>query len=147
MNLLLVEDDEYKRAALAAFIRRTKPSANVTEARSFHSALLAMQDAKFDRIILDMSLPSYDNERLSRAGRPQAYGGWDLLGYLSYHERGIPTLVVTQFDRFGEGESALTFDQLNESLRKEFQPAYHGAVFYSVDDDAWQSAVARFLQD
>jgi DNA-binding response OmpR family regulator len=60
MKILLVEDDENKRAQLEHFIREFWPSSTLATAISLQSGLRALRADSFDVIVLDMTLPNYD---------------------------------------------------------------------------------------
>ena len=145
MKVLLVEDDENKRTEVARFVKSLAPGVVVSEGKSYQAAQRLLQSDVFDRVILDMTLPTFDITRTDRGGRPQAYGGRDLLRLMK--RRGIvtPTVVLTQFDRFGEGENLRTFEELDQQLRREQGPSYLGAVFYNVAEDTWRHQLRAFI--
>ena len=60
MMVLLVEDDEFKAADLTRLLHENLPPHQVTRAASVTSALRAITSDRFDLVVLDMSLPTFD---------------------------------------------------------------------------------------
>lgn len=147
MRVLLVEDDENKRAEVARALLTTAPDATVVEARSYHSALRKIEDEAFDRIVLDMTMPTFDITRREGGGMPQAYGGRELLRLMQSLSMTTPTVVLTQFDRFGEGDDLRVLEELDGQLRQELGSWYLGAVYYNVAEDQWRQRLAEFIAD
>src|SRR5687767_1327826 len=124
MNILLVEDDERKRRQVADVLTAAATGAHVEEARSLRSALRQLEGSKWDLVILDMSIPTFDISRDEQGGRTQSLGGRDLLRHMRRLRVDSPVVVLTQYDQVGEGETAMDLNQLNHLLRAE-----HGASY------------------
>jgi CheY-like chemotaxis protein len=145
MNILIVEDDEDKRQQLASFIKSILYS-DVVEAKSYNSGLRALIANKFDLILLDMAMPTFDKIPPEKGGREQPFAGRELLQQMS--RRGIETkvIVVTQFDIFGRGDDMVTLEQLNTDLKSYFAKTYLGIVHYSVRYTGWQDLLQGFVK-
>lgn len=138
MNVLVIEDDEEKRRQLVTHLLAVFPGDTIGEERSLRSALESVKKRRWDLVLLDMSMPTFDVDADEDGGRPQVYGGRDILRQMRRLRIEIPVIVVTQFDVFGEGQDALTLDQLEVHLRKENPRSYKGAVYYSVVSEDWK---------
>jgi len=145
MRILIVEDDENKRAQLDAFVREYLGSKDVVEAKSYHSALAAIKEYKCDIIILDMTMPTYDITADEDGGRPQHYAGREIMRQLGRSGVGTPVVIVTQLDVFGEGASALTRSQLEAQLNAEHGHNYLGMVYYNPATDGWKNELSNKL--
>ena len=143
MIILIVEDDENKSSQLQTFLYGAFPQAQLSVARSLQSGLRAVITCTYDLVILDMTMPTYDIGVDEDGGRPQAYAGREILRQLDRREIAVPVIVVTQFDRFGEGAEALTLTQLDMQLRQEHPLNYKGAVYYSPALEGWKDALHR----
>lgn len=139
MNILLVEDDEHKRRKVSEFLHEILPSSAISEARSLQSGLERIISGGHHLIILDMTMPTFDITVGEDGGRPQAYAGRELLNHMKRRGIETPTLVLTQFDRFGEGTDLLTLQELDAQLRKDHPARYVGAIYYNVTDEAWKA--------
>lgn len=144
MRILLVEDDLAKRNAITEYVKSIAPEAEVEQVTSFRGAVDAMKAHAPDTVILDMSIPSF--EGASAAGRPQVYGGRDVLRQmrrLSIHAR---VVLVTQYPRFGEGPDSVSLAELDQQLSEVYPEYYVGAVAFSFVYDTWKDALRLHLR-
>lgn len=49
-----------------------------------------------------------------------------------------PVVVVTQFDRFGDGKDGLNLAELDAQLRHDHPNIYRGYVYYNVGVTGWR---------
>ena len=146
MDVLIAEDDENKRSQLEAFIRKTFPQAKVSIARSLQSGLRLILRQKFDYVILDMTMPTYDISADEDGGRPQALAGREILRQLDRRDIVLPVIVLTQFDRFGEGEDTLTLSELDTQLRTQHPQTYRGSVYYNPALEGWKKELLNTIK-
>lgn len=78
-RLLLCDDSTVERMALAHFLR--KQGYRVAEAEDGRSTIEHLKNGEFDAVLLDLSMPGVD--------------GFDVLGYLQEHRRGLPVVLLT----------------------------------------------------
>jgi hypothetical protein len=93
-----------------------------------------------------MTMPSFDITVDEDGGRPQAYAGRELLRHMAENDIHTPAIVVTQFEKFGEGTDSLTLEQLDEQLKKEHDQ-YRGTVYYNAASDDWKEALIKMIAD
>lgn len=136
MNLLFVEDDDDKAEKIADQIKIIDPEIALIRAKSFTSALRALvcREKKIDGIILDMSMPNFENSQEA----PENFAGRDLLKQFKLRKIEKPTFVITMLDLFGGVGRQLTLAQLDRQLAEEFSPAYLGIVYYSSSQESWK---------
>jgi len=145
MKILLVEDDEDKRRQVSEFLTGAVLGVTLKAARSLQSGLQAILTKEHDLVILDMTMPTFDITAEEDGGRPQAYAGRELLRHMKRRSIETPAIVLTQFDRFGEGPDSLTLGELNEELRVAHPGYYFGAVYYSVTYEGWKKELADLI--
>jgi CheY-like chemotaxis protein len=143
MKLLLIDDEDHKRNQILQFLLNEMSGIEVEEARSLQSGLKAVLTGEYSFIILDMTMPTFDITAEEDGGRPQAYAGRELLRHMTRRDIKVPSIVVTQYDQFGEGSNLLTLDQLNEQLKAENPVQYRGSVHYSISYDGWKNELAE----
>jgi CheY-like chemotaxis protein len=114
------------------------PDCSVVEARSLNSGLKQIARDKFDLIILDMTMPTFDIGSDEEGGRPQAYGGRELLRQIKRRRIETPVIVLTQFDRFGKEPDQRSIEELDTELRRDHQSNYVRSIRYNVAFDAWR---------
>lgn len=139
-KILLVEDDEDKREQILSFIKN-KFKINVDEARSYTSAINAIRKLKYDLILLDMTMPTFDITASESGGRAQAFAGELILDEMKRKNIISQVIVVTQFDLFGEGHEEISLFELDNKLKKSYEKIYLGAVQYSISYTSWQETL------
>jgi CheY-like chemotaxis protein len=145
MRLLLVEDEESKRQRVAEVLRVELPDAEIVEARSLNSGLKTVVQGNYDLVILDMTMPTFDITELEEGGRPQAYGGRELLRHMERRGIEVPTVLLTQFDRFGKGTDQRSIEELDVELRSAYPRTYRGVIRYNVAFDSWREELVSIL--
>jgi CheY-like chemotaxis protein len=143
--MLIIEDDEIKREQLISFIKESFPEIQIIAVKSTQSALMKITSNKYDLIILDMTLPTFDYGGDEDGGRIRAYGGRDILRQMNRHRITTPVIMVTQFDRFGKGDESLTLEELDFELQTEHQINYKGSVYYNAAYDDWKSNLHKLI--
>ncbi len=142
MKILLVEDDEDKREDLSSFICE-KLTTNLRIARSIQSGKKALKDEKYDLILLDMTIPTFDVSPQEQGGRTQPFGGRMLLSEMTRQRIETKVIVVTQFDLFGKGEEEITLHELDMQLKDSFPKIYFGAIHFSVSITGWKDLLYK----
>lgn len=148
MNILIVEDDENKRAQIGNFIELSYPGVNIIYSMSMQSGLKSIIKGGIDLVILDMTMPTFDISAEDRdGGRPQAYAGREILKQMDRFKIRTPVIVVTQFDKFGTGSDALTLSELNAQLLQSHSYSYQGVVYYDVAVEGWKEDLSRMISN
>lgn len=130
---------------MTIFLKSQKDVSKIVEARSFNSGMKELIKKEVDIVILDMSLPTFDTTVEESGGRPRSYAGKDILSQMVKKRIEIQSIVVTQFDYFGEGEGKTSLKQLDSELERDFSEIYKGTVFYSASSDDWQQHLRELL--
>lgn len=144
MMVLIVEDDEEKRAKVVSLVRSDFPNLNIIEARSFQSGLRAVEEEGPDLIVLDMTMRNFDKSPTEDGGRPHPFAGREILRQMKRDAIRTPTVIITQFEEFGDDENKVTLHQLTTDLRERF-PNYRGTVSYRHHIDAWKNDLRAAL--
>jgi CheY-like chemotaxis protein len=145
MHLLLVEDDDRKRHLISEFVSSTFPEMEISEALSYNSALRSIRYSGPDLILLDMSLTTFDPGPEEVGGTPRPFAGRELLSQMERRHISIPTIVVTQYPRFGEGVDRLTLSELDEKLKAAYPDLYFGTVYYNESIEGWKEELALLM--
>jgi len=146
LNILLVEDDEDKRLELNSFVK-TQLQCQVSEARSYQGALKALKNKQFNLILLDMTIPTFDVTPTDSGGRAQPFGGEALLFEMMRREIPTKVIVVTQFDKFGEGAKEVLLKDLDLRLSQQFKANYLGAIQYGNSFEGWADSLLHKINE
>ena|ERR1035437_2495250 len=146
MLALIIEDDQNKRKQLCRFLDEYYSQWQVEVAESYHSGLRRVLDNPVDFVLLDMTMPTFDISADEPGGELKGYGGWEILEEMDRRSMCIPVIVITQFDRFGDQENALTLHELDARLNRDYPEMYYGAVFYNSAREGWKTDLHRRIQ-
>lgn len=152
MKVLLVEDEDPKREAVLSHIVREFPDFDVEIASSVRSALAKLKTNRFELLLLDMSLPTFDIEPGEPGGRPQGFGGYEVLRHLEMAEIGLPTLVITAYEAFPSSNGApVGLDALKKDLSRDFPTLFRGLIQFDPIAGEWgyhfRTLVEQILRD
>lgn len=146
MRVLIVEDQDEKRAHLLDFVRTEIPGAEVRTARSMRSGQARVLQDDYDLVLLDMTLPTFDSSPDDPGGRPRGFAGREILDQMERRRRRALAIVVTQFETFGDDDNRVTLSRIDEEMRGEHPGRYLGAVHYSAAVHGWQDELGAKLR-
>jgi CheY-like chemotaxis protein len=118
----------------------------VSEARSLNTGLKHIAAEGFDLIILDMTMPTFDIGSDEDGGRPQAYGGRELLRHIKQRGISTPVIVLTQFDRFGKEPDQRSIEELDAELRRDHRTNYLRSIRYNIAFDSWRNELVDTIR-
>lgn len=137
MKALVVEDDEEKRQKVVGLIKENFNEVEIIEARSFQSGLRAVEEMSPDIIVLDMTMRNFDKSPTEDGGRPHPFAGREILRQMKREGVKTPTVIITQFEEFGDDDNKVTLNQLTSELNSKF-PNYRGTISYRHHIDSWR---------
>jgi len=137
MKVLIVEDDPNKMAQIQELLNKSFSAWEVLSRASYQAGLKTALLESPDVLLLDMTMPTYDDKGQDSGGRERRYAGEQILRYLHRKHVRCSVVIVTQFERFGEGDDQITLRELGCRLEKEFPRLYEGVVFYQAGATRW----------
>ena len=146
MRLLLVEDDDYKIELIVTYLKSIFSKIYFTEAKSVKIAKKRIEeDTDTDIILLDMTLPTFNITYGSSGGRPQGFGGLEVLRYMEMIEDSRPVIIVTQFQSFDTEEGTKDISYLRDLLNEEGFENFYGIVQFSSSTESWKDSLKTML--
>jgi len=147
-NLLIVEDEEPKYVHIKRYIESFVPNVSITHLKSVTSAVDYLEDALPDLLILDMSLPTFDISEKESGGRPQGFGGVEVLREMAIEKWDCSTIVITGYSAFQrDGVSKVTLLELTKELMEEFPNILKGVLHFNSSFSDWQVALKKIIQE
>lgn len=143
-TVLIVEDDDDKASKLSSFIDSTYVVRNLKVAKSLQTGLRAALSGDWDLLLLDMTMTNFDRSPSEDGGRPHHFAGREILRRLQREGVHVPTIIVTQFGRFGEESEKVTLSDLKEELRSRFVD-YVGTIHYQSNVDEWKDKLSDMI--
>jgi CheY-like chemotaxis protein len=147
LRLLLVEDDDPKRRNILNALSRILPRATIVEARSVNSALRRLREEIVDLALLDMSLPSFDVGPGEPGGRPQGFGGIEVLRSMDRIGLVVPVIVITAYEAFPSGGRQIDLKGLTLELANAHPQTFRGVVFYNSVFSSWSDELGILIRE
>jgi len=145
MKILLVEDDKNKISQIVDHLKKVCPDNGVEVARSYGSGLKKIMTCKWDLLLLDMSLPGFDITGTDDGLYFDAFAGRQLLKEMKRKKVRIKTVILTQYETFGEGKERMSLAELSAKLAQEFVDSYAGTVYYSPAQSDWKANLEKYI--
>lgn len=143
MKVLLIEDDDYKARQIVEFVNTLGCEVEVKKA--YNSGMMALTNNQYDLVLLDMTIPSFELSPEHPTSRIRKYGGRDILSEMERCEIVVPTIIITQYKVFDDGEKSLEI--LNEELAEEYSQIYKGLIYYNSSIVDWQEKLQNILSN
>ena len=148
IHILLVEDEKPKQTHIQRFLDQVATDVTVSVARSVNTALDCLEEKPSDLLLLDMSLPTFDVGERESGGRPQGFGGIEILRLMTHAGIACPTIVITGYEAFTQKSGQrVELAQMREELIREFPKIFRGVLHYNSTYDEWERELAKTLQE
>ena len=144
-NIIIIEDDFKKMKDLRSFLSSKFSLDEIVIKESFQSGLRELLRKKYDLLLLDMSIPTWDKSIDEPGGNFEKFGGYKILKEITRKNKPLDTILVTMFDDFGESDTSITLSQFDKVLKKEFPLIYKGAVYYNAREEKWKRDLTNFI--
>lgn len=147
MSILLIEDEPSKEKNIITFLGELLPDVKVDIKRSITSGKIEIRKKNYDHILLDMSLPLFDNDDMNYMDENEfeTFGGISVLDEIDRLDKICKVIVITAFDILGEGDDKIDLPQINKQLKIEYPKIFVGTVFYNTSSLEWKDDMNRLL--
>ena len=145
MNILLVEDYEEKAHNITVFLEAEYPGVVIDRCTAYNTAQeeIFENPDKYDLILLDMSMTTYDLNTDASGGKPEPSAGDDLLEGMFLREITTPVIVVTMYNVFGRKE----LSAFHKELLANYPQNYKSYVFYSSQRSDWKKDLRKKINE
>ena len=141
MEVLIIEDNHSKLKRIRDFLENNYPIIRVHDAMSYTAGLRRLYDGQWDLVLLDMSLPIYDMNIQDSGGDKKSIAGKEIMKRMQHRKIIIPTVVVTQFDTFGD--NGITIESLNKEFEDGLSEIWRGTVNY--EKSSWMTNLKNII--
>lgn len=146
MRVLIVEDDSIKMERIAVEVRSVFEGVVMEQARSYQSAMQNLVGNAYDLLLLDMSLPLFDITADEDGYQIDAFAGRNILDDMMRNKCIVPTIVVTMFETFGEGDDQMNIGELDSDLQSRYGGFYRGIVYYNTSEVNWRESLRTRIE-
>lgn len=145
-RILIVEDNHLKLEKLKDFLKEEFIGVELQERTSYNSASkeIALNHDKFDLILLDMSMQTYDISIEESGGEPEPLAGKNILKQIYLREIPTKVLVVTMYENYVDGTK---ITQLNNELKHDYPDNYCGFIFFSHNNLEWATELKKAINN
>lgn len=146
MNIAIIEDEDPKLDALLQFLESSNLGKNVRVARSVRSGMTLLRDYQPDLLLLDMSLPTFDISANEPGGRPQGYGGIEIIRHLDSSDSSFPIIVVSAYPAFAKDGKNIELKKLAVELMRDYPNLIRGVVYFNPVQENWSDELASLIK-
>ncbi|KFC90736.1 response regulator [Leclercia adecarboxylata] len=146
INILVVEDNEFKRKRIVEIINSEFQDVKVTECHSFTSAWQMITRFNYELILLDMSLPTFDKTSTNSGGDFRVFGGKELARKMSKRRNGIKFIFITQFKSFSDNVNSYSYEALKDELLCQYKESCMGFILYSNTKSEWRDELVNSIK-
>lgn len=145
-HVLIIEDDENKRDQIVSLIAAQSKGAIISSERSYKTGLRRLLAQRFDILLLDMTLPTFDRGPQETGGRTRPFAGREILEQLKRRNIDGYAVVVSGFEILGDNENQMTLEELDKELTRRFPSIYRGFVYYNPSQSEWRSKLSAAIR-
>jgi len=144
-RVLIIEDNKNKLKKVKETAMKLLPAASVHDAISYTGGIRRIYEEQWDLILLDMTLPVYDITPHDNGGDRRSTAGKEIMKRMQNRGKIIPTIIITQFDTFGE--SGLSISNLNDEFSNDLKEIWKGTVNYVDASNKWQIDLKNIINN
>lgn len=143
MRVLLVEDDEHKRKDVSDVLRAFEEIIHLDQAFSVASGVQMAVANSYDLILLDMTIPNFDQEDGAEGGQSFKNGGELIVRELIDEGIDFMCAVITQYETFNNE----TIDEISKRISDMCVEKYFGFVKYSTMNEDWKKKLNKIMHN
>ena len=145
MKILMIADDKNKSTQIIERLSSYFTDIDFTVKRSFQQGVKTLRSSSFDVLLLDMTLPTFDIDINSSGGKIRNFAGMDILDVMQQRQIVLKTIVITQYESFGE--ELVTISQMKDILRDRYNKNFVDIIYYSSSSKSWFESLKKLLGD
>jgi DNA-binding NarL/FixJ family response regulator len=148
MNILVVEDDDFKFEEIDALIKYILPQCGIVRHETVYGAVNYLTSYSPDKVILDMSLPSHPAKPGEGTPLSMPSGGMEIILELKYlGKSSLPIIVLTQFSHVEVEHEYCTMSQAETKIKELYSMENIIIQAYEKGLSEWKDATTKFLRD
>lgn len=144
MQCLIIEDDNYKSEHLQNILKK-EFDLFIEIKTAYKSGLIESLKPRYDFILLDMSMLTFDITSKEKGGRPRHFAGKEIMLQMKRRNISTPVIIITQFENFGEGTEKINLNDLTKQLEDIKYIGYKKTIFYNMTQNKWQDELIETI--
>ena len=146
IEILIVEDNQYKLNKIIESISLISVDFHLEVARSFTSGWNKIISKEYALVLLDMSLPTYDQSESESGGKFRVFGGKELGRKMK--KKSVPSkfAFITHYKNFSDDNINYSFDELKVELLHDYHGKCLDVIFYNNKSGEWRVQLESLLK-
>lgn len=147
MDILIIEDDDYKLESLKNFALTELGCLNICVSESLKEALESIAKNAFDLIFVDMAIPSHP--KIAGQGTPVSFntGGLEVIMELAAMGRSDPCIIITQYPDIEISGEYIPIGSVKTKLPQLLECDVVACILYEEDSDSWELELKEIFRD
>lgn len=146
MKILYIEDEQSKATKVIKVISDEYKDIVIHHCRSYNSGVNHLRNNKYDIVLLDMSLPIYDTDKVESYNNEfETFGGIDILEEMNRLELDSKAIVITAFDVLSDNDTKVSLKQLDINMKEAFPKEYVCSIHYNSSSLEWSRLLLEEL--
>lgn len=146
LNILLIEDDDFKATSLSDYVSSIVPDAKITITTSLVGAIRSIESCCYELILIDMAIPSHPNVPGGGAPMSLLSGGCDVILELTSLNRKDPCIVITQFPEIEMSGRFYSISESVSAIKSNLGFDVIDCIEYSEGSDHWKMALKKCIE-
>jgi CheY-like chemotaxis protein len=150
MEILIADDQSEKHRTIEEFLNESFQSCSIDHSYSFKSTRDKIISKKYDIILLDMTMPSFDskqNVEIMSEVKKRALAGRDIVQTMNYRCINSHVIIVTQFDVFGRHNQLTSIEEIATDLIHTYPNLVKGYILWDYQGDSWKDSLKKLIED
>lgn len=147
MNILIVEDDDFKLKKIERLINSFIVEASITHFDNVCQTVRYLKENIPDKIVLDMSLPSHQAKIGEGSPVSMPSGGIEIILHLRRMKKlSIPIIILTQYPDIEIEGDYYSMEESREKIKELYGVQNLIVSAYDNDLDGWKESTKEFLR-
>ncbi|MEL6116419.1 response regulator [Photobacterium sp. SP02] len=144
-KILLVEDGDYKSKSVLYYLKSDLSCNNVDVVVSYSSAVRSLASGAYELAIIDMSLPTFDQNQDELNNDFRALAGLDIARQISRRNIDVKFVFLTQYESLSTADNSMSLHKINEIAKEKYPDSFKGAIFYEHSGSQWKEKLKEFV--
>lgn len=149
MKVLLIEDDISKEKKIRSVYETYFPECSMDVERSIMSGKITLKKYEYDIVLLDMSLPLFDNDDPKRGLVDHGFdpfGGVSVLDEIDRLSLKCKVVIITAYEVIGDEGNKKDLQTLDKELKRDYPHIVVDSIFYNISSSDWETKMTQLIK-
>ncbi|MBD6974615.1 response regulator, partial [Vibrio parahaemolyticus] len=112
---------------------------------SYSSAVRSLASGAYELAIIDMSLPTFDQNKDELNNDFRALAGLDIARQISRRNIEVNFVFLTQYESLSTADNSMSLNEINDFAKEKYPNRFKGAIFYEHSGSQWKEKLKEFV--